>query len=218
MPDDLTSAVPFSDDASPVRSFGFRLWHLRQAFTRRLDAALLPFGLTHMQYVMLRVAGHLGDAGEQPTQARLAEGTATDRMMVSKLVRVLEGKGLVARCAHPGDARAQHVALTEAGQHLVAAAVPVALRVQDGFFGRLGPAHMAQFGAMLDELLQLEGIPIAPCGILHAPEDMPEDAGAAGSARGADAGRTGRDAHDAARDAAGTDRAAGAPAMMEGCA
>ena len=150
------------DEASPLRSFGFRLWHVRHAFTRRLDAALAPLGLTHMQYVMLRMVDFLAQAGEQPTQARLAEGAAVDRMLVSKVLRLLEAKGMVDRSAHPDDARAHHVVLTPAGQRLVAEAVPVALRVQAEFFGRLGKARMAQLGALLDELLLLEGNPIAP--------------------------------------------------------
>ena len=164
---------PFSQ--SPVRSFGFRLWHVQHAFMRRLEAALLPLGLTHMQFVVLRVADHLAQAGEQPTQARLAVGTATDRMMVSKVLRLLEGKGLVVRPVHPADARAHHVVLTEAGRRLVAQATPLALQAQSEYFGRLGRGRLEQVDAILDELLLLDGSPIAagPC-----------TAGAADSAEG----------------------------------
>jgi len=150
-------------DTSPMRSFGFRLWHVHHAFVRRLESALLPLGLTHMQYVMLRAADHLAQAGEQPTQARMAEGTGADRMMVSKVLRLLEGKGLVVRPVHPDDARAHHVVLTEAGRRMVARAVPAAMQAQAAFFGRLGPERVEQLGSLLDELLQLEGNPIA-CG------------------------------------------------------
>ena len=149
----------------PVRTFGFRLWHVQHAFMRRLEAALLPLGLTHMQFVVLRVADHLAQAGEQPTQARLAVGTATDRMMVSKVLRLLEGKGLVVRPVHPADARAHHVVLTAAGRRLVTQAVPLALRAQAEYFGCLGGGRLEQLDAILDELLRLDGSPIAatPC-------------------------------------------------------
>ena len=150
-----------SPDTSPMRSFGFRLWHVKHAFVRRLEAALLPLGLTHMQYMMLRAADYLAQAGEQPTQARMAEGTGTDRMMVSKVLRLLEAKGLVVRPVHPDDARAHHVVLTEAGRRMVARAIPVAMQTQAEFFGRLGPDRAAALGAILDELLRLEGNPIA---------------------------------------------------------
>ena len=146
---------------SPARSFGFRLWHVQHAFTRRLEAALLPLGLTHMQFVVLRIADHLAHAGEQPTQARIATGTATDRMMVSKVLHLLEAKGLVVRPVHPADARAHHVVLTEAGRRLVAQAVPLALQAQAEYFGRLGCGRLEQVDAILDELLRLDGNPLA---------------------------------------------------------
>ncbi len=145
----------------PVRTFGFRMWHVQHAFMRRLEAALLPIGLTHMQFVVLRVADHLAQAGERPTQARLAVGTATDRMMVSKVLRLLEGKGLVLRPVHPADARAHHVVLTAAGRRLVAQAVPLALQAQAEYFGSLSGDRLEQLDAVLDELLRLDGSPIA---------------------------------------------------------
>ncbi len=159
-------------DSSPVRSFGFRLWHVKHAFVRRLEAALLPLGLTHMQYVVLRAADYLAQAGERPTQARLAEGTATDRMMVSKVLRLLEGKGLVVRPIHPSDARAHHVVLTEAGRRMVARSIPLATQAQAEFFGRLGDERMGQLSAILNELLRLEGNGIAPA-CLAAPGPAP---------------------------------------------
>lgn len=156
---------------SPVRTFGFRLWHVQHAFMRRLEGALLPLGLTHMQFVVLRVADHLAQAGEQPTQARLAVGTATDRMMVSKVLRLLEAKGLVVRPVHPMDARAHHVVLTAAGRRLVAQAMPLALQAQAEYFGSLRCGRLEQLDAILDELLRLDGSPIAasPCVGMAAP-------------------------------------------------
>lgn len=154
-------AAPPLHEGSALRSLGFRLWHVKHAFTRKLETAMATLGLTHMQYIMLRTVDHLAQAGEQPTQARLAEGAAMDRMLVSKVLRLLENKGLVARSRHPDDARAHHVVLTGAGMCLMAQAIPMAMRVQAEFFGRLGPARVAQIGMLLDELLLLEGNPIA---------------------------------------------------------
>ncbi len=169
----------------PVRTFGFRLWHVQHAYMRRLEAALLPLGLTHMQYVMLRVADHLAQAGEQPTQARLAVGTATDRMMVSKVLRLLEGKGLVVRPVHPTDARAHHVVLTAEGRRLVAQAIPLALQAQAEYFGSLGCGRLEQLDAVLDELLRLDGSPIAAASCMSG---MAEP-GTEGCASGANTGR-----------------------------
>lgn len=162
------SSAEAHPDTSPTRTFGFRLWHVQHAFARRVEAALTPLGLTHMQYIMLRAADYLAQAGEQPTQARLAEVIATDRMMVSKVLRLLEGKGLVVRPVHPDDCRAHHVVLTEAGRRILSRAVLVSLQAQQHFFGRLGLSRMGQLGGILDELLQLEGSPIAPNRIVTA--------------------------------------------------
>lgn len=144
-------------DSSPVRSFGFRLWHVQHAWARRLEAALAPLDLTHMQYVVLRAADYLARLGERPAQARLAECLATDRMMISKVLRLLENKGLVVRAVHPDDTRANHVVLTEAGRRTLGQALDLAMAAQDEFFGRLGTKHQAALGALLDELLSLDG-------------------------------------------------------------
>lgn len=192
-------------DTSPMRSFGFRLWHVHHAYIRGLEAALLPLGLTHMQYVMLRAAGTLAQAGEQPSQARLAEVTAADRMTVSKVLRLLEAKGLVARPVHPDDARAHHVVLTEAGQDLVARAIPVAMRMQAAYFGRLD-AGMEQLGAILDELLRLDGNPIALACLASAAAHAP-GAGVGASPAGV-----------SPRDASGRASKGALPKVMRGAA
>ncbi len=158
MDQNVSHVPPGGTELSPLRSFGFRLWHVQHAWTRRLEAALAPVGLTHMQYVMLRAADFLARQGERPAQRCLADVLATDRMMVSKVVRLLESKGLVVRCVHPDDQRANHVALTDAGRRSLAGAIEAAQAEQARFFGRLGPARQAEFGALLDQLLELEGI------------------------------------------------------------
>ena len=172
--DNCHSTVEADLGASPTRTFGFRLWHVHHAFVRYLEAVLTPLGLTHIQYVILRSVDYLAQAGEQPTQTRLAEVMGTDRMMASKVLRLLEGKGLVVRPMHPEDCRAHHVVLTEAGRRLLARAVPLGMQAQQRFFGRLGPAGMETLSGLLDELLQLDGNPIASARIVTAtPKDAP---------------------------------------------
>ena len=147
--------MDLADD--PCRSFGFRLWHLKHAWSRRLEADLAPLSLTYLQFVMLRAADRQARLGERPSQARLAEVLATDRMLVSKVLRLLEQKGLIVRPVHPGDARAVEIVLTEAGRQALAAALPVAQAAQDVFFGRLGPERLAEFDRTLDDLLAADG-------------------------------------------------------------
>ena len=151
-----------SSRLDPLRTFGFRLWHVKHAWTRRMEAALAPLGLTHMQFVLLRATSYITDLGERPSQSHLASALATDRMTVSKVLRTLEAKGLISRRTHPDDPRAHLVELTEAGEDSVSQAVPLVLKAQDAFFGQLGPARMEQLGALLDALLAIDGNPMFP--------------------------------------------------------
>jgi len=155
------SVLENTDDPglSPVHSFGFRLWHVQHAWRRRLEAALAPVDLTHMQFVVLRAADHLARQGDQPSQTRLAACIAIDRMMVSKVVRLLDAKGLLVRAVHPEDMRAHHLVLTEAGRRRLAQAIGIVQAEQGRFFGRLGMERQRAFGAMLDDLLAFEGNP-----------------------------------------------------------
>ena len=109
-----TLPLQFSIDVRtllPARSFGYRLWMLRHGWTRRVEAALAPTGLTHMQFFVMRALEHC--AHEPPSQTTLAEVMQVDRMTISKVVRTLEGKGLLTRAPHPADPRANVLAMTE---------------------------------------------------------------------------------------------------------
>ena len=137
----------------PHRTFGFRLWMLRHAWTRRVEAALASTALTHMQFFVLCGVEHLTALGETPSQTRLAEDMQVDCMTVSKVVRTLEAKGLLTRAVHPADPRAKRLALTAPGVDAVRRGTRLVHAEQDRFFGRLGADGKAAFSDMLDTLL-----------------------------------------------------------------
>jgi len=139
----------------PTRSFGYRIAMLKHAWTRRLEAALAPTGLTHTQFVLLRALEHC--MADQPSQTKLADLLGIDRMTASKVLRTLERKGLLTRAPHPDDPRANHVAMTETGLVVVRQATALALTEQERFFGRLGAERKAAFSQMLDDLLDQPG-------------------------------------------------------------
>ena len=140
-------------DLLPERSFGYRLWMLRHAWTRRMEAAIAPTALTHMQFFILCATRRLAAIGALPSQSRIADGLSVDRMTVSKVVRTLEAKGLVVRTVHPDDPRANCVALTAEGTALQRQAALLVHAQQELFFGRLGEDGKAAFSNMLDTLL-----------------------------------------------------------------
>lgn len=108
----------------PSASPGLLLWRVTLHWQRRITAALRPYGLTHVQFVLLTSTWWLtNEGGEQPSQRRVAEFAGTDVMMTSQVLRTLEGKGLIARHDHPSDARTKIVSVTPAGSALAIKAV-----------------------------------------------------------------------------------------------
>ena len=85
----LTTEFAGADD-SP----GLLLWQVTNRWQAAQRAALKLYGLTHVQFVLLASLTWLSADGPV-TQRQLAEHAATDPMMTSQVLRVLEGLGLV---------------------------------------------------------------------------------------------------------------------------
>lgn len=84
------------------------------AMHRRTDACLAARGSTADQFVLL---GLLAEK-DGVTQQELARRAHSDPNTVRAMLVLLEGRGLVARAAHPGDGRARLVTLTADGRRL----------------------------------------------------------------------------------------------------
>ena len=139
---------------SPEESVGYRLKLALHAWTRQLDAALRPLGVTHLQFIARACVEFFGERGETPSQVRIAEALQLDTMMLSKILRLLEERGSVKRSPHPDDPRANALHLTPAGRALVRAATPVVRAAHAAFFDcRLDAAGKRTLAALLDRLL-----------------------------------------------------------------
>jgi len=134
-----------SADASP----GLVLWQVTNRWQAAQRAALKPFGLTHVQFVLLASLTWL-DADGPVTQKALAAHAATDEMMTSQVLRALEAAGLVERAAHPTDRRARALRVTAAGRDLANRAVVAVEACDRAFFGAL--PDVAAFTAELVRL------------------------------------------------------------------
>jgi DNA-binding MarR family transcriptional regulator len=124
--------------SGPEESPGFLLWQVTNRWQAAQRAALKPFGLTHVQFVLLASLSWL-DVGGPVTQRRLADHAAADVMMTSQVLRVLEERGLIRRAPHPDDRRARALAVTQDGQALADRAVVAVEACDRAFFGALGP-------------------------------------------------------------------------------
>ena len=120
-------------------SRGLLLWQVSNRWQASQRATLKPLGLTHVQFVLLASLAWLeGESSEPVTQQQLAAHAAADPMMTSQVLRVLEGRGLLQRQAHPADRRARSLVVTPPGRALANQAVVVVEACDRSWFGVLG--------------------------------------------------------------------------------
>jgi DNA-binding MarR family transcriptional regulator len=123
-------------------SAGLLLWRVTNRWQAAQRAALKPFGLTHVQFVLLASLTWL-EADEPVTQRDLAAHAATDPMMTSQVLRALESRGLVRRDLHPADGRAWALTVTDDGAALASEANSVVEACDRDFFAALASGRPA---------------------------------------------------------------------------
>ena len=139
-----------TEHASGDDSPGLLLWQVTNRWQSAQRSALKPFGLTHVQFVLLASLAWL-DTGEPVTQRQLADHAATDPMMTSQVVRALQQRDLVDRAPHASDARAWALSVTAAGAALANEAVAAVEACDAAFFATLG-SGLPRFSAQLRAL------------------------------------------------------------------
>jgi len=142
-------ATPYQ---TPDESPGFLLWQITNRWQSAQRTALKPFDLTHVQFVLLASLTWL-DTRRPITQRQLADHAATDPMMTSQVLRVLEKRGLIKRSPHPDDKRARTLTATRTGRTLANQAI-VAVETCDGAFFRPLHPHTADFVRSLRNLIR----------------------------------------------------------------
>lgn len=134
---------PPRDAPSPCISFNLR--RASRAVSQAYDGFLQPSGLKTTQYSLL---GHLLALGPL-SMTQLAERLGLDRTTLTRNLRPLERRGLVA-VGPGGDRRSRSVAVTEAGRQAFAAAKPLWAEAQRHFLDRLTPEGWRALRALLD--------------------------------------------------------------------
>ena len=125
---------------SPAESRGALLDRVAVAWQARLRTAMVELGLTPAQYRLLVAVVWLSSRQAGVRQSEVAEQAGTDPVMASEVLRVLEGRGLVERRAHPTDRRARSISPTISGAELADKAIRLADAVESSFFERGMPA------------------------------------------------------------------------------
>ncbi|WP_241671328.1 MarR family winged helix-turn-helix transcriptional regulator [Dankookia rubra] len=119
--------------------------HTSRLFARRYSDA---YGLSIPEWRVLAVVGRFGGL----SATGVVERTAMDKVKVSRAVRALLDRGLLARQEDAADRRVQRLAMTAAGRALHAAIVPEARALEAGLLEALAPAERQALHALLDRL------------------------------------------------------------------
>lgn len=129
---------------------------LRSAYMtlhRRSDAVFMEYGITADQFVLLATLAR----GQAMTQRELAARMPSDPSTVRAMLLLLEKLGLVMRAAHPTDARARTVSLTEAGVRTFQRAFEAGQEVRDQMVESFSPAEARTLLSLLKRMTQSLG-------------------------------------------------------------
>lgn len=127
------------------------------ALHRRSDTQFSPHGVTADQFVLLSALAN----GDALTQRELATRMTSDPSTVRAMLLLLERQGLVARDAHPTDARARTVALTESGRRKYRQAWKAGQNIRDQMVSSLSNAETKLLMTLLQRVSASLGHPLA---------------------------------------------------------
>lgn len=132
----MSDSIQFHFDRAEESS-GYLLWQVTTLWQRKIKRQLDTIDLTHTQFVLLASLAWLSKSQSIITQIEIANHSKTDRMMVSKVLRTLQEKGLITRKEHDTDTRAKAIGLSEKGAIVLQKALVLVEQVDIEFFSAL---------------------------------------------------------------------------------
>ena len=134
------------------RSLPMALMRAREAVMRHFRPSLAEHDLTEQQWRVLRA---LEDADTALSVGELAERTYLLGPSLSRMLALLDDRGLIARSSVPGDARRADIRITATGIELVAAIARAARRRTNTSRVVSGPGDLEQLYVLLDKVGRL---------------------------------------------------------------
>jgi DNA-binding MarR family transcriptional regulator len=125
----------------------FYLGKAYQRVTQVAKQRLAPYGVTPVQYALLKVLWERDDQ----SGAELGERLSLDSATMTGLLDRLEHAGLIKRLSHPTDRRVNRVVLTERGRDLQVPLDREMDQMNQDFLGEFSPENVG----LLRELLQV---------------------------------------------------------------
>jgi len=126
----------------------FQLRCATRIVARRYEEALKPVGLKSGQFSLLAA---LLDGAPAPL-GRVADALCMDRTTLTRNLRPLEERGLVASMPHPEDGRIRALQITAAGHAVMRDAVPLWQEAQKESFAHLPEARWKAVKSELKKL------------------------------------------------------------------
>ncbi|GHF53404.1 DNA-binding MarR family transcriptional regulator [Amycolatopsis bartoniae] len=133
-----------------LRSAGYLVKQVQQAFHRACEERLRPLGLSMSQYAVLRALADVPGA----SSAELARRTFVTRQSLRDVLAGLRAAGLVNVASRPTSGRALPVTLTEDGRSLLVQAQEIVLDVDDRMTAGLAPAEVRRLVSLLEVCAQ----------------------------------------------------------------
>jgi MarR family transcriptional regulator, transcriptional regulator for hemolysin len=127
---------------------GYKVSRLARLMQGRLERGLAPLGLTRLMWCVLT---GIGDESVD-TPSELATYLGITRPATSRLLRELEGKGLLRRDGHEEDGRGRRLALTPHGHGVVEAARWAVADTRAHFATKLAQGELDAMLDMFDRL------------------------------------------------------------------
>jgi DNA-binding MarR family transcriptional regulator len=143
-------------DTAPMEIIG-RINRCAALLQQAEDAPLRDAGLTRAEFDLL---GTLRRTGRELTPGDLARETFSSGAAVTKRLKQLQERGLVARRGDTRDRRVSHLSLTDQGRTLVDAVLPRQLAYEAAVLSGIRGGKDSELAVLLGDLLvQLEGRP-----------------------------------------------------------
>ena len=144
---------------SPLRDFSrslpMALLRAREAVMGRFRPLLRRHGVTEQQWRVLRAVGAVPEA----SASALAAATCIGLPSLSRILRTLEGRGLIARRVKTTDLRTTLVSLTAAGQRLLGKAGAESEARYEALAAEIGRGNLQRLYGLLERISAMRAGP-----------------------------------------------------------
>lgn len=124
----------------------------REAVMAPYRKMLAKVGVTEQQWRVMRVLDERGMMDPK----EIAEAACLLNPSLTRIMQLLEKKGLISRKGHPEDRRRVQVSITEEGRKMLLAAQPESLRIAERLRERVGQDKLDALLDLLGELSETD--------------------------------------------------------------